>query len=119
MHISDEDDIDYGWWLKTDAVDMKYSGILSSDDKDIDCVNNLDHMFRNKIGRTVYLDYMKCKVGSEMENTIASLARVDVWITLCTRFAVDDWGKVSGFQQIYKKAQENIYQLQCNSYVLA
>lgn len=98
-------DIDFSWWRTKNAKQLCYSDMAS---EYVDSGMNLDDkLFCNQVGRSIYEEYIgrKMDVDKGDQATIASLARVDVWIFLVAKFCTDDREKGKSIQMRYSEAQ--------------
>lgn len=102
---ANKEDIDFGWWRMIDGKDLCYSEV--EDQHAIEGIEEDDNYFQNKIGKSVYNEYMTENVCAENndESSIASLARVDVWILLVAKFGAEERKQGNGLQKKYAEAQ--------------
>lgn len=100
-----DNEVDFSWWRYTDASELSFSEV--SDQFKYDGMDLKDNIFRNQIGKSVYNEYMggQMNASSEIENTIASIARVDVWIFLVAKFGTAEREKGRSIQVKYSDAQ--------------
>ena len=96
-------EIDFGWWRRTDANELCFSELKGKEE--LEGIDDEDQIFSNKIGKQVYYEYMNKKINKEDddESTIASVARLDVWILTVVTFAPFDFDKRKGLQKKYSE----------------
>lgn len=101
----DNNEIDFSWWRCINAYELSYSEV--SRQYETQDMNVNDRLFQNQIARSVYNEYVGQHIinRSEVENTIASLARVDVWIYLVAKFSTEEREKGKSLQMKYSETQ--------------
>ena len=79
------------------------------EDKDLIVgVEDDDHIFGNKIGKNIYVEYKSNDISTDQfdnDSTIASLARVDVWMVMISKLAFEERKKGICLQKKYAETQ--------------
>lgn len=100
-----KDNIDFSWWRTINSAELCFSELIEDCRKE--AMDEEDALFSNQIGRSVYEEYMNhnFKMNHGDESSIASLARVDVWISLIAKFVTLEREKGQSIQKLYSDAQ--------------